>query len=52
MGRPKLIEFERKRKLSITLSKEAYDKLENLTTNKSKYIEKLINGYIKNEDYG
>jgi hypothetical protein len=42
MGRPKLNESDKKIKLSVTISKEASEKLESLTTNKSKYIETII----------
>ena len=41
MSRPKLIDLEKKTKLSITISKEANFILKKIT-NKSKFIEDLI----------
>jgi len=48
MSRPKLLESEKKIKLSITISKETNIKLNKLTTNKSKFIENIINIYETN----
>jgi hypothetical protein len=48
MGRPKLEENEKKIKLGITISKNSFTMLEMLTNNKSEFIEKLINNYLKN----
>jgi hypothetical protein len=42
MSRPKLIELDKKIKLSITISREVNKKLEKLTNNKSKFIEEII----------
>ena len=42
MSRPKLYEIDKKKKLSITISKEANKKLEKLTNNKSRFIEEMI----------
>jgi hypothetical protein len=42
MGRPKLIELDKKIKLSITISREVNKKLEKLTNNKSRFIEEMI----------
>ena len=41
MSRPKLIDSDKKIKLSITISKDAYILLNNIT-NKSKFLEELI----------
>jgi hypothetical protein len=46
MARPKLLQEEKKIKLSITLSKEINLKLEKLTNNKSKFIEDLIKNIL------
>jgi hypothetical protein len=46
MSRPKLPKEEKKIKLSITLTNEINLKLENLTNNKSKFIEDLIKNII------
>ena len=47
MGRPKLSKTDKKIKLGITISKEANEKLEKFTTNKSKFIEDIIIQYKK-----
>jgi len=47
MSRPKLIDSDKKNKLSITISNEAYALLKKIT-NKSKFIETIIIKY-KNE---
>jgi hypothetical protein len=48
MSRPKLLELDKKIKLSITISKEANEKLETLTNNKSKFINDMIIKYETN----
>jgi len=45
MSRPKLIEQDKKIKLSVTISRETNNKLEILTNNKSSFIDKIINEY-------
>jgi metal-responsive CopG/Arc/MetJ family transcriptional regulator len=47
MGRPKLMEEDKKIKLSITISRDLLDKINNLTKNKSVFIETLIKKYVK-----
>ena len=48
MGRPKMNKNDKKVKVSITLTKETNNILEELTNNKSKTIENLIIGFFKN----
>jgi hypothetical protein len=43
--RPKLPEYKKRVKISITLSKDINDKLEKDIINKSKLIEKLLKKY-------
>ena len=50
MSRPKLIDSDKKIKLSITISKDSNNILNELTNNKSKFIEELIKR-IKYETY-
>jgi hypothetical protein len=38
---------DKKIKLSITLSKEVYDSLDDITSNKSGYIEKMLTEKLK-----
>lgn len=45
MSRPKLIEQDKKIKLSVTISRETNNKLETLTNNKSSFIDKIISEY-------
>ena len=47
MARPKLSKEEQKVKVSITLSTLINQKLEELTNNKSQFIEELIKNYNK-----
>jgi len=47
MSRPKLKELDKKVKLSITISRQINTKLENLTKNKSNFIEELIKNFKK-----
>jgi len=49
MGRPKLDKKDRKVKLSITLDKDVSRLLDDVTSNKSKFIENLLLKYINNE---
>lgn len=46
MGRPKLNEEDKKIKLSITISKDLVVKLNDVTKNKSNFIESLLKKYI------
>lgn len=48
MGRPKLKQEEKKGKLGISLSKELINKINSITSNKSVFIENLIEEYFKN----
>jgi len=45
MSRPKLFEQDKKIKLSVTISREANEKLELLSNNKSNFIDKIITEY-------
>jgi hypothetical protein len=47
MGRPKLKEENKKGKLGISISKELINKINNITDNKSVFIENLIIKYFK-----
>lgn len=49
MARPKLKQEDRKTKLGISISREIKDKIELVTTNKSKFIEDLITEYFNNK---
>lgn len=52
MGRPKLQEKDKKAKLGITIDREL-DALMNIeTSNKSKFIENLIEQYFNKKNYG
>jgi hypothetical protein len=46
MSRKKLPKLERKTKIGISLSRETNKFLDNVTNNKSKFIEELVNKYI------
>jgi metal-responsive CopG/Arc/MetJ family transcriptional regulator len=46
MGRPKLKETEKKGKIGITLSKSLINHLDEITNNKSKFIETLLEDYL------
>jgi metal-responsive CopG/Arc/MetJ family transcriptional regulator len=46
MGRPKLKEENKKGKLGISISKELINKIDNITDNKSVFIENLIIKYF------
>jgi len=46
MGRPKLQDKDKKTKLGITISKEINEQLDKETSNKSKFIEGLLEGYF------
>lgn len=46
MGRPKLKEKEKKARLGITLSRELNELLDKETSNKSAFIESLIQKYF------
>lgn len=46
MGRPKLKEENKKGKLGISISKELINKINNITDNKSVFIENLIIKYF------
>lgn len=48
MGRPKLKTKEKKVKLGITISREINYLLENITSNKSKFIENILSECLKN----
>ena len=48
-GRPILPDEEKKRKVSITLSKKILNKLEVITNNKSFFIEKILNEYFNKD---
>ena len=48
MARPKLKESDKKGKIGITLTKQQIQKLDEITNNKSKFIEELL---IKNLKY-
>lgn len=47
MGRPKLKEKDKKTKLGITISREINKQLDKETSNKSKFIEELLEEYFK-----
>ncbi len=49
MARPKLKTQDKKTKLGITISREIKDKIEAITSNKSKFIENLLVDYFKNK---
>jgi hypothetical protein len=49
MARPKLKQEDKKTKLGISISREVKDKIELVTTNKSKFIEDLITEHFKNK---
>ena len=49
MARPKLKIQERKTKLGISISRDIKDKIEAITSNKSKFIEDLLIDYFKNK---
>jgi len=46
MGRPKLKEKDKKGKLGITIPRELIDKINEITNNKSTFIEGLIKQYF------
>lgn len=46
MARPKLNTEDKKTKLGISISRDIKDKIENITNNKSKFIEDLITEYF------
>ena len=48
MGRPKLKEKDKKTKLGITISREVNLLLEEVTNNKSRYIENWLIEHLKN----
>lgn len=50
MGRPKLKEKDKKGKLGITISKVLINKINNVTNNKSVFIENLIINYFENHE--
>ena len=52
MSRKKLPKLERKIKIGICLSRETNKFLDSETNNKSKFIEEIINEYIKNKENG
>ena len=49
MARPKLKTQDKKTKLGISISREVKDKIEAITSNKSKFIEDLLVDYFKNK---
>ena len=49
MSRPFLKPEEKKVKLGITISRELNDKIELETSNKSNFIENLVEKYFKNK---
>lgn len=52
MGRPKLQEKDKKERLGITISKELNTLLDKETSNKSAFIEKVLEQYFKNKNHG
>jgi hypothetical protein len=50
MGRPKLKEENKKGKLGISISKELINKINNITDNKSVFIENLIIKYFTKDE--
>jgi len=49
MARPKMKKEDRKTKLGISISKEIKNRIELITSNKSRFIEDLIIEYFKNK---
>ena len=47
MGRPKLQEKDKKERLGITISRELNELLDKETSNKSGFIEKVLEQYFK-----
>jgi hypothetical protein len=52
MGRPKLQEKDKKTKLGITINRELDELMDIETSNKSKFIENLIEQYFNKKNYG
>ncbi len=52
MGRPKLQEKDKKAKLGITINRELDELMDIETSNKSKFIENLIEQYFNKKNYG
>jgi|LakMenEpi03Aug12_release.lakeMendotaPanAssembly.Ray.scaffolds.fasta_scaffold1690510_1 hypothetical protein len=52
MGRPKLQEKDKKAKLGITIDRELDELMDIETSNKSKFIENLIEQYFNKKNYG
>ena len=48
MSRPKLKENDKKGKLGITISRELINKINEITNNKSTFIEGLVKQYFNN----
>lgn len=51
MARPKLKKQDKKTKLGISISREVKDKIEAITSNKSKFIEHVIQAYFDTQEY-
>lgn len=51
MARPKLKQEDKKTKLGISISREIKDKIEAITSNKSQFIEHVIQVYFDTQDF-